>query len=168
MSVSSGNEFSPHEVEWTDEKENRIWDFYSSSQAHQSTYFGESVGDHVAKVMRRRGLLGEGAVVVDFSCGTGALIESILKVAPSQLSVYGADPSRTSVEITNRRNKGNSKFKGAYQLEGLPSGLEESFADLVVLTEVVEHLDDQSLSMVIKECQRILVPGGAPDDYDSK
>ncbi|MCC4270428.1 class I SAM-dependent methyltransferase [Marinobacter nauticus] len=159
MSSFSNEKFSPHEIEWTEEKANRLWGYYSSSEAHRSTYFGETVGWHVAKLLRRNGFLKSG-VLVDFSCGNGALIEEILKVAPKDLAVYGFDPSSISVDVANSRNAGKSGFKGASQLISYPVPLDSGFASVVVLTEVVEHLDDNSLRNVIGECKRILKPGG--------
>ena len=160
-SASEENAFRPHPIEWDDVRTQRLWDFYSTSAAHRSTYFGETAGRHFVRVLRRRGLLRGRRRVVDFSCGTGAIIEALLRASLHGCEVSGLDLSALSVERTNARNAGAPGFAGALRIDAYPTPLDDASVDLLILTEVIEHLDDVTLESVLTECRRVLAPGGA-------
>ena len=153
-------QFDPHEIAWDDEKIRRIWDFYGSSPAKDTVYFGATVGSHVARTVRRLGLLKNAKAIVDFSCGKGHLIEHLSSYLQPTSEIIGYDPSDKSVTDANKRNNNLPNFGGAFYLSKLPSGIESTYADLVLLTEVVEHLDDKYLEAILNECYRIMRPGG--------
>ena len=71
--MSADKPFAPHPIEWNEENTNRLWNFYSSLPAMEKKYFGARVGRHVARTLKRLGLLASVGRVVDFSCGTGSL-----------------------------------------------------------------------------------------------
>ncbi|MCB1955891.1 MAG: class I SAM-dependent methyltransferase [Rhodocyclaceae bacterium] len=152
--------FTPHPVEWNEENTNRLWNFYSSLPAMEKKYFGARVGRHVARTLKRLGLLSSVRRVVDFSCGTGSLIAACVPLLPNGARIAGLDPSPRSVEATVARNRGAGAFDGAQVIDGMPSALPSDGADLVLLTEVIEHLSDDRLDEVLAECGRILAPGG--------
>lgn len=154
------NMFNPHEIVWTDENIRRLWDYYGSSSAHKTAYFGESVGAHFVRFIKRRSLLKQPATIVDFSCGTGAIIEQLTKHAAEGSSIYGCDPSRRSIEIAEARNRGRPTFKGVFHIQSFPTSIPSDSVDLLLLTEVVEHLDDVALESIISESKRILRPHG--------
>lgn len=151
----------PHDIEWTAEKIQTVWDFYSTSAAHKSLYFGETAGGHFVRVLRRKGLLKNKRSIIDISCGTGAIIENILNQGVGEAKVLGFDPSSLSVEKTNQRNRGANGYSGAYKINSYPiAEIETDSIDLVIMTEVIEHLDDLSLNQVMTECFRILSRNG--------
>ena len=152
--------FAPHPINWSNQKAQRLWDYYGASRAHQRKYFGESVGPHLVRVLQRRGLFRRAKNIVDLSCGTGALIAHILSRATSEATVAGYDPSLRSVQKANRRNVQNPAFAGAFQISEYPTSIPDGAVDLLLLTEVVEHLDDENLSRVLSECYRVLSPKG--------
>ena len=76
------------------------------------------------------------------------------------MRVSGCDPSSASIQRANERNRIHVGFAGTFQIEDLPTDLHDGAADLVFLTEVIEHLDDEMLEKVLRECNRILIPGG--------
>jgi len=152
--------FQPHDVEWNKDNIERMWDFYGSSSAKDSLYFGAKVGSHVARTIKRLGLFKKTTIIVDFSCGKGHLIEHCLSHLKSSTKISGYDPSKESITAANSRNKQSKKFSGAYHLPSLPSNIKDDFADLILLTEVIEHLDDNFLESILSECYRILKPGG--------
>lgn len=150
-----------HLVEWNDENTQRLWDFYGESEAHRTSYFGETVGRHFVRVVKRTGLLKNTKKIVDISCGTGAIIENLLKVAPPDCEVEGYDPSVRSVQKTNTRNTGRRNFIGSRQVIQYPiPEIKQGSVDLLIMTEVVEHLDDKTLFSILGECHRILSPNG--------
>lgn len=153
-------DFRPHPIEWNELRIQRLWDYYSTSEAHRSTYFGETVGRHFVRVLRRHGVLKGRARIVDFSCGTGAIIEALLDVVPRGTKVTGFDLSPLSIERTLARNEETPGFGGAYRMQGYPTCLEDGSVDALILTEVIEHLDDRTLHDVLAECRRVLTPEG--------
>jgi 2-polyprenyl-3-methyl-5-hydroxy-6-metoxy-1,4-benzoquinol methylase len=153
-------DFKPHEIDWDAEKSQRLWEYYGSSKAHRVSYFGESVGRHFVRVLKRYGLFRDATAIVDFSCGTGAIISSILRVAKRDATVRGYDPSIQSVNRANDRNRGIGGFAGAYPATEYPTDLGDESVNLLILTEVIEHLDEKSLDAVLLECRRILAPNG--------
>lgn len=152
--------FNPHSIEWSNELTQRLWDYYSTSDAHRSTYFGETAGKHFVRVLRRNGVLRGRRNIVDISCGTGAIIEALLAVTPEGCKVMGFDLSELSVERTNTRNKNSRNFSGAFLGAGYPMSIDNASVDLLILTEVVEHLDDSALQLLLLDCRRVLAPGG--------
>lgn len=152
--------FRPHTIEWDELRTQRLWNYYSTSDAHRSTYFGETVGEHFVRILRRKGVLRGRRKIVDISCGTGAIIGALLRTAGDDCQVVGFDISELSVERTNARNQGNPCFVGAFPIMGYPTSLEEASVDLLILTEVIEHLDDSALQAVLGECRRVLAPTG--------
>lgn len=157
---SLDEKFIPHEIEWSDERTQRLWNYYSTSESHRSTYFGETVGRHFVRVLRRKGVLHGRKRIVDISCGTGAIIEALLHSINFDCDVKGFDISELSVDRTNSRNQGRSGFSGAFPIGGYPTLLEDRSVDLLILTEVIEHLDDSGLGAVLRECSRVLAPKG--------
>lgn len=161
LSRKAPTDFQPHEIEWDELRTQRLWDYYSTSEAHRSTYFGETVGKHFVRVLRRHGVLQGRRRIVDFSCGTGAIIEALLNNVPERSEITGFDLSDLSVERTNARSTGRHGFAGAHRIQGYPTALEDESVDLLILTEVIEHLDDPTLDGVLVESRRILAPDGA-------
>lgn len=159
-SVGNQEKFERHVIEWDEEKVRRIWDFYGSSEVHKSVYFGETAGSHFVRVLRRSGVFRKARKIVDFSCGTGAVISALLKVIPRGATVEGCDFSMGSVLGAEARNFGLPGFSGVRFLSGFPSEFDSDSVDLVILTEVIEHLDDRSLELLLLEIRRILSPQG--------
>lgn len=152
--------FQPHDVDWNKKNTQRLWDFYGSSPAKDSVYFGAKVGPHVARTIKRLGLFKDSTVIIDFSCGKGHLIGHCSTYLKSTAKIIGYDPSKKSIAEANNLNNKLTNFGGAHHLPSLPSNIKDDFADLILLTEVIEHLDDNSLELLLKECHRILKPGG--------
>jgi len=160
MNNKTGDGFKSHEIQWDTSNIQRLWDFYGTSDPHRSSYFGEQSGKHFVRVLRRHGVLKKAENIVDFSCGTGAIIEALLKVVSPKSSVTGYDISALSIEETNRRNKTTIGFNGAHQIKEYPTNIPGESVDLLIMTEVIEHLDDAFLDVVLTECYRIMAPHG--------
>jgi SAM-dependent methyltransferase len=142
--------FAPHAVTWTPEHIRRFWDHYSSNPALEDTYFAKNVGRHLIDYIGRRIRIG---TAVDFGCGRGDLIGYLLP----RHDCFGVEQSPESVATVNARFGGHARFRGAFVgSQQLPDG----FADTVFAVEIVEHMDDASLQLVISEARRILRPGG--------
>lgn len=92
-----------------------------------------------------------GARAVDLGCG-GGLVSSVLRAAGAR--VVGLDLSRASV--TSARDHVDASFVRA-DLRRAP--LASACADVVVLADVLEHVDDRPA--VLAEAARLLRSGGA-------
>jgi len=153
-------EFKIHKIEWTAEKSARIWDYYSSNTNYRETFFGKQVGYLVAKYINKKLKLKRLENILDFSCGMGDIINELLPFLIPKHQIYATDFSEKNIEFVNKRFKENINFKGATLLQRLPSNLDSNMFDLILITEVVEHLTDDELSSTLKEAHRLLKKGG--------
>jgi SAM-dependent methyltransferase len=93
-------------------------------------------------------------VIVDLGCGSGNLLFNS-GLRPATLAV-GLDASRGALRFcVEHRGARRAAFA---QAVGGAVPLADNVADLVILVEVIEHLDDPAA--VLKEIHRILKPGG--------
>ncbi len=153
-------EFKPHKIEWSGEKSARIWDYYSSNHHYRNNFFGLQVGHLIASYIYQSIPLTPSAKILDFSCGMGDILEQLINKSKSHYTFYGTDFSEKNVEYVTRRFKGNTKFKGIKFLRNLPSDLPDNEFELVLLTEVIEHLTDEEINGTLSEIYRVLKPGG--------
>lgn len=150
--------FTPHEIQWTPEKTKRLWDYYSSTPAFRSKYFGSRCGDEVARLIARK-LLPRCADILDYSCGRGDVLSALSRRAGPEHRLFGCDFSRASVHEAEQRLQGKRGFAGLSVLESLPSALASESFDLVVATEVLEHLTSEEFAILVGDIRRILRPG---------
>ncbi len=93
-------------------------------------------------------------VMVDLGCGSGNLLFNS-GLTPATLAV-GLDASRGALRFCLERR--GARPAGFAQAIGNALPLAGNTADLVILVEVIEHLDDPGT--VLNEIHRILKPGG--------
>lgn len=147
--------FVEHPIDWDDTKVARLWDYYAVNS--QVPYFSEL---HGLDVLRQSNLpLSEPLSVIDFGCGPGFIWQH-LKNSGSAWRYTGIDFSATSVEKLRKRADGDSNFVEARQVEGIPTPLEGGAYDVMLLLEVVEHLNDQHLDATFGEAARLVRRGG--------
>jgi 2-polyprenyl-3-methyl-5-hydroxy-6-metoxy-1,4-benzoquinol methylase len=95
----------------------------------------------------------ENHVVVDVGCGSGNL--TLHSASKCKLAI-GIDPSETAIQFCNSlSSNGHSVFIPAAG-DALP--FPDEYADVVLLVEVIEHLD--APMKIISEVSRILKKGG--------
>ena len=152
--------FKPHDVVWTAAKIGRLWDYYANSRDHDTKYFGSVSGKQVATLVRRKRLLSGAGHILDLSCGKGHLITHLSSRLSRQQYISGLDFSPASVEETRLRNVDNDRFSGSYLIESWPCSLGDQTQDLILLTEVIEHMTDGEIAAALNECRRLLRPGG--------
>lgn len=169
--------FTPHEIEWTPEKSARMWDFYASSPAHWPQYFGAQTGVAVANFLRRHTALEGFRSIVDVSCGRGDLLAALRQALPSgngsPRRLVGLEFSERSLSVCRERFGGrwpDVEFRSTREVVG--SG--EPLADLLIATEVIEHLDDGELAVFLGDLARLAFPGATVfvstpnnEDYDA-
>jgi 2-polyprenyl-3-methyl-5-hydroxy-6-metoxy-1,4-benzoquinol methylase len=107
---------------------------------------------------RRRQILGRiaeipAASLLDVGCGDGTLLAVARRARPDIREWAGADISPAQVERNQRRSSGVEFYVLDVEKEALPRTF-----DLVLCSEVIEHLLDQSAAM--RHLARMLNPGG--------
>jgi SAM-dependent methyltransferase len=105
-------------------------------------------------VLQFAGNLGPGMRVLDAGCGNGDWAGLF---ADRGCTVVGVDPSASGIEIA-RGTHARVRFERTEVTEDILDRLNEDPFDLVVSTEVVEHLYDPS--SFARSCYAALVPGG--------
>jgi 2-polyprenyl-3-methyl-5-hydroxy-6-metoxy-1,4-benzoquinol methylase len=149
------------EMHWTPDKVARFWDWQSQQPEAYFTYlFGAEIARFLERFLQGRGS------VLDYGCGVGYLLPHLCRYAPR---VYGADPSRESVARSNERLAGTQGFQGAFTVADLRArGL--AF-DAILAIEVIEHLYDPELEIMLGDVRAMLASGGiaiftTPNDED--
>lgn len=140
--------FRPHEVDWTDEKVARFWDYLARHDAGE--FFSEK---HAPDLAGRLVRAAQPRTAIDIGCGTGPLVEQLVDRG---ISAIGVDSSPAVIDAARRRVPGARFELGS--VTALPFA--DHSIDAATLIEVVEHLDDETLRAAIAEAARILRPGG--------
>lgn len=134
---------------WNNVLVRKFWDHHSG---RPEQYFGEQFGRNI--VLRTKNFF-PGGTILDYGCGSGGLIGPLLETGGR---VTGADISQTSIAEVNRRFSGNPNFVKATPPRKLIA-TKEKFST-VVLSEVVEHLEDAELQEVFTEIKALISRGG--------
>ena len=153
------DEFAPHEVEWDAQRSARFWNFHSSSGAHEQRYFGRQNGLEVANLLKRK-VLRNAQTILDYSCGKGDVLLACAQLLREEQRFHGADISRGSLDAAELRLKSFPNFSGTTLLEKIPSALPDGYFDLVIVTEVLEHIAPDQLGAVLGEINRVTSQGG--------
>jgi ubiquinone/menaquinone biosynthesis C-methylase UbiE len=162
-------EFREHEVEWTDEKVKRFWDFYNSYPAFEDHWFSKAFGSAIVKFGSK--YVNLNGKVLDYGIGKGHLAPHLL--ANKNTELYAIDFSSETVNNINNQFAEIGNFKGCSLVQGFPSLFSENEFDVVMLIEAIEHLTDDYLIPTLKEAHRILKPNGnlvitTPNNEDLK
>lgn len=149
--------FREHEIEWDDKKVSRLWNYYSRTLPYSEVYFSKVFGHHI---LRHSGLpLGEPLDVLDFGCGPGFIWDHLNKQG-AHWRYTALDFSHDSVAKVIKKANGHENFKSAQHISSLPADLPGAHFDVVLLFEVVEHLNDAYLDGTLAEVARLLRQGG--------
>lgn len=137
----------PHQVEWTPERIQRFWDFFSANQS-EDAYFSRMFGRSLLAYVRRRIKIG---TPLDYGCGCGDLLSYL--VDSGSTAVFGIDQSPASRAAAAEKLGAQANAIIAAEV---PAGC----ADTAFMIEVVEHLDDTALDAAFHSIRRALKPGG--------
>lgn len=97
--------------------------------------------------------------VLDAGCGTGTLLFMIKKQFPS-ISLSGLDPDQAALQIAENKIK-SKNLTVNYQagaMDKMP--FKDNFFDLVITSLAFHHIPPEKKLDSIKECYRVLAPGG--------
>lgn len=140
----------PAPLDWTPERIAAFWDYQSR---FPETYFGHRHGAALAALLAR--LVPRAAAVLDFGTGPGFLLPHLLREG---FVVTACDISPASVENAARIGVGQPGFAGA--LLSADPALRAKRFDAVVMTELVEHVEEPLLGEILAEIRLLLRAGG--------
>ncbi|HVM18171.1 MAG TPA: class I SAM-dependent methyltransferase [Gaiellaceae bacterium] len=100
-------------------------------------------------------LTAPGADVLEVGCGTGLLA---IYLARAGRRVTGADVSRVALAEAARHADGHVRL---VHLDGVALPFDTESFDLVYTVEVLEHLHERDAEPHLRECFRVVRPGGA-------
>ena len=129
-------------------KQDRIWEFY---QTEASDLFSENEG-RLEAVLRH---IPPKSRVLDIGVGSGFFEAEALRAGHE---VWGIDPSEETIIKLKGRFPAIASNLFAGRAEALP--FEDSFFDVVVASEVLEHLDEEIGGLALTQIVRVLKPGG--------
>lgn len=103
----------------------------------------------------------EGMRVLDIGCGRG---EMVIFAAKNKAEAVGIDYSKSAIYLANLgKNRQSEEVKNKISFKVMDAkklSFSDSTFDMVILTDVVEHLYPEELEMVFKEIKRVLKKSG--------
>ena len=101
----------------------------------------------------------EGMKILDAGCGAGIYSEGLAKL---QAEVVGVDPCEILVETARKHAKKSKLNNVKYICESIDKHAEKNKEkyDVVVTSEVMEHVANKSKKAFIEDCVKALKPGG--------
>jgi 3' terminal RNA ribose 2'-O-methyltransferase Hen1 len=100
--------------------------------------------------------------VIDLGCGEGKLLERLVRIAPD-MRVVGIEPSAREIERARKKlsnNPGKNLDPRVEFVHGSAMYGDERFKglDVAVLSEVIEHVDEDRLSLLARSVFGIMAP----------
>ncbi len=144
-----------HDVVWDEQKIADYWNIWGNLKP-KSPWFGEKAGTWIRKEVEelRPHFSGKSPKVLDIGCGSGVLLHKTF--APMGFDCYGVDLSPERMERARRDYPEMTFAVGSMKSSPFP---DDTF-DLVVSTQMVEHLLDDDLEPSFAEMSRLVKPGG--------
>lgn len=136
--------------EWTSDSVEAFWNFESRYPERYFTYFYAA---GMLKSFHR--YLVDAEFILDYGCGTGLFLAHL---AEHGYRVAGTDTSGRSLEIARERLQGYGTFLGVFPPDAL--GAEGRRFDVILATELVEHLYNDGLDHVLSTLRRLVKPNG--------
>lgn len=128
-------------------EQDRIWDYFQNEGiVHEA--FSEARSRFFARRLRA------GEAVLNIGVGSGLLERLALA---RQVDIHALDPSNRAVEKLQRELTLGGKARVGYA-QSIPFA--DGMFDGVVMSEVLEHLDDQGVADALSEVRRVLKPCG--------
>lgn len=136
-------------LEWTDELLASFWGYYARHR--QEDYFTGLFGDRILGLTR--GFYAADAVVCDYGCGSGFLLEKLLRTHQAA----GCDFSEDNLAEVRRRLGDRPNLVAAFKVGQAPPDLR---FDAVYAVETVEHVLDRHERGFFDGLSALLRPGG--------
>ncbi len=127
--------------------QDKIWDYFQNEAP-------EAFLGSVPRIKHLLSKAGPGQRLLNIGVGSGLLEKMALE---KQIDVFSLDPVPRSIEQLRNECKLGQKAQVGYS-EDMPFA--DAQFDLVVMSEVLEHLTDESIRQSLKEIVRVLKPAG--------
>ena len=127
--------------------QDKIWDYYQNEGLESGGF-----SDARQRFMLR--YLDSGSSVLNIGVGSGALERLALS---KQINIYSLDPSSSAITQLQEKLGFGERAKTGYA-QDIP--FDDKKFDAVVMSEVLEHLEDENLDNALREVIRVLKPGG--------
>jgi len=95
--------------------------------------------------------------ILDFGCGDG-ILEIYLNKYLSTCSCFGIDPSNKSIAEAKKKNLINTTFS---EFNGLQIPFPNNFFNIIIVAQVLHHIDRKNHLSAIKEICRVLKNDGS-------
>jgi len=125
-------------------------------EEYYSSRFYDCSEDRISRVVWLARIR-SGDRILDLGCGPGAVA---VHCAHRGAQVFGADPSRAALRLSEKRARMAGVRLGLFEFDGKTLPFRDSSFDAIIMADVAEHIDDSSMSFLLKECSRLLLPGG--------
>jgi SAM-dependent methyltransferase len=130
-------------------KQEKIWDYFQA---------GDDSGDAFSRSRPRYKYLAKhvksSEKVLNIGVGRGGL-EALLLAKGVRVSCL--DPGEKAIEMLRQRHRLGDRAQVGYS-QAMP--FPDAAFDVVIMSEVLEHLDDDVLALTLKEVIRVLKPAG--------
>jgi len=135
-------------LEWTPELIKRFWDYQSIYGTHH--YFAKMVSKALIRRVKKH-LAGDPSIL-DYGCGPGYLVETLLK---RNYRVFGYDASPHSIKVAQERLSRHPRLLGLSS-----EAASKNAYDVIFALELIEHLSDAALEAALSDLRVLLSPGG--------
>lgn len=132
-------------------QQEKIWDYFQTDPTAKDVLFG-SLSRY--KFIGKR--IPEKSRILNIGIGRGGL-EIYLINRPTNVEIHSLDPSEKTIAYM-KQNFENHIFAKVGYSQNLP--YEDEYFDIVIMTEVLEHLTDDKINKTLKECYRVLRTNG--------
>ncbi len=128
-------------------EQDRIWDYFQNEGIVHDA-FSEARSRFFARRLRA------GEAALNIGVGSGALERLALA---KRVDIHALDPSDRAVEKLRSELALGEKARVGYA-QSIP--FDDGLFDVVIMSEVLEHLDDQGVAAALGEVRRVLKPRG--------
>lgn len=139
---------APIRLKWTPELVAKFWDGFSHTKLTEFS-FARQAG--IAVTVAIKHMVSEDTRVVDFGAGDGDLVEVMLDRG-FQVAAY--EPSVERARKIEARLSGKSGFLGTVGAN------DNAQFDIVLMTEVIEHILDEELEVTLQRVSSLIKEGG--------
>lgn len=135
------------------QKDKKLWEFYQNDMRDKFVQ-AQPRFEYLIKLIKQNKKKGKH---LDIGLGDGYLLEHLSKEG---YECYGMDLAEESIAANRKRFEDNGLEIALYSgnINNMP--FNDGNFDIVTASEVLEHLNDEDLSIGIREVYRCLMPGG--------
>ncbi len=138
-------------------KPDKIFDY---AKYYTEEYYTSSLYDYTPDRLNKIVSLArpqKGRRILDLGCGPG---EVAVRCAKLGAEVFGIDVSRDALRLSAERSVREKARVNLFEFDGKRVPFRGSTFDSIILSDVVEHVDDETLDSLVKECARLLGSDG--------